>query len=348
MMYINPYREQDKPCWDHYVLNHPSGTAYHLSAWKKAVEAAYGFEQYSLVARSHDPDSGPIIGVLPLIHHHLPFVNGRLVSLPFCDAAGPLANSTHIETALLEACQELLKYKGIKALTLRGGSPFAGYDPETTLNPEKVRMVLQLPGNSETLMAAFKAKVRSQVKKPIKDGLASQIGGMELLDDFYQVFEENMRDLGSPVHSFKMIRSVLKFYKNRAQIAVVKMPDGEVAAAGLILCHPKVVSIPWASSLRRYNRWNPNMLLYWTFLRFSSDMGYPAFDFGRSTPKEGTFRFKKQWGAVPKDLHWFNSDEPTARENGLNLRAAAERIIQFMPVQTMRALGPAVRKYITL
>jgi hypothetical protein len=27
-------------------------------------------------------------------------------------------------------------------------------------------------------------------------------------------------------------------------------------------------------------------------------------DFGRSTPDEGTYRFKEQWGARPVRLHW--------------------------------------------
>jgi hypothetical protein len=29
-----------------------------------------------------------------------------------------------------------------------------------------------------------------------------------------------------------------------------------------------------------------------------------VFDFGRSTPNEGTFKFKEQWGATPIPLHW--------------------------------------------
>jgi lipid II:glycine glycyltransferase (peptidoglycan interpeptide bridge formation enzyme) len=40
------------------------------------------------------------------------------------------------------------------------------------------------------------------------------------------------------------------------------------------------------------------MLLYWTMIRDSIERGYKVFDFGRSTPNEGTYNFKKQWGAV--------------------------------------------------
>ena len=46
-------------------------------------------------------------------------------------------------------------------------------------------------------------------RKPIKEGLTSKTGGAELLDDFYRVFLVNMRDLGSPVHSLKLMRQVL-------------------------------------------------------------------------------------------------------------------------------------------
>ena len=47
------------------------------------------------------------------------------------------------------------------------------------------------------------------------------------------------------------------------------------------------------------------MLLYWTFLAFAADNGYGQFDFGRSTPGEGTYRFKSQWGAEPHQLYWY-------------------------------------------
>ena len=94
----------------------------------------------------------------------------------------------------------------------------------------------------------------------------------------------------------------------------------EPAAGGVILCHSQTVSIPWASAHRHLNRWNPNMLLYWTFLEYAADQGYAFFDFGRSTPGEGTYRFKEQWGAKPAPLFWHNislngspAEEPSHR-----------------------------------
>ncbi|MCG8567276.1 MAG: GNAT family N-acetyltransferase, partial [Desulfobacterales bacterium] len=197
-------------------------------------------------------------------------------------------------------------------------------------------------------------------KKPMRDGLGACIGGRELLDEFYGVFSENMRDLGSPPHSRKWFFEVLKAYGNNAHIGVVRMPDKRPAAAGIILCHSNGVTIPWASSLRRYNRWNPNMLLYWQFLSFSADMGFPHFDFGRSTPGEGTYRFKAQWGARPEPLHWArlavgneicikSSGNPERNGAGPNpLRDTASRSIARLPISILKGVGSLTRKYISL
>jgi hypothetical protein len=65
-----------------------------------------------------------------------------------------------------------------------------------------------------------------------------------------------------------------------------------------------MVEVPWASSVRDYNNLCPNHLLYWHVIESAVADGCDILDFGRSTPNEGTFKFKEQWGAVPVSLHW--------------------------------------------
>lgn len=119
--------------------------------------------------------------------------------------------------------------------------------------------------------------------------------------------------------------------------------------------HPTTVSIPWASSLRRYNRLNPNMLLYWTFLALAADGGHSRFDFGRSTVGEGTFRFKEQWGAKPAPLFWENLSAPEATgapgTSGVLAhkgRRAAEMLWTYLPLGITTLLGPSLRRNISL
>jgi hypothetical protein len=105
---------------------------------------------------------------------------------------------------------------------------------------------------------------------------------------------------------------------------------------------------------------SPNMLLYWTFLTFAADHGYRQFDFGRSTPGEGTYRFKKQWGAEPQQLYWYENRVPakakrnqTSNKEGFSAivspgKKFAENVWQRLPRSGTDWLGPKIRKYISL
>ncbi len=355
---IHLAEESDQRSWDDYVRSHPDGVAYQFFAWKKAVEDAYGFDcPYFIAKRNRN-----VVGVFPLSRIHLPFCAGSLISLPYCDVGGCLADSESVAQALLVRACRFAADRGIGSLEIRAAknSPSASTYTEATPLQNKVRMLLKLPDSGEALMKGFKSKLRSQVRKPFKDGLTAKIGGLSLLDDFYRVFSENMRDLGSPVHSRKWIASVLSFFEESAKCCVVYMPDGEPAAGGIILCHSRTVSIPWASSLRRLNPWNPNMLLYWSLLEYAAESGFYFFDFGRSTLDEGTYRFKKQWGAIPTPLFWLRySVFGFSKKRGKNssflhqarnfsIRNITENIVQKLPVNVATFLGGHTRRYVSL
>ncbi|MDZ7833610.1 MAG: GNAT family N-acetyltransferase [Desulfobacterales bacterium] len=368
-MQVRRAENSDASIWDAYAAGSPEGLAYHLFAWKQATEAAYGFDCPYFLAE----EKNRVCGVLPIVHVHLPFKKGQLVSLPYCDAGGILADRPEIASALFNHACEYARKHNISKIEIRqspslpaAGNPdkagaqegnvgLAGPKPRP---PQKVRMLLELPESSDALLAGFKSKLRSQVKRPARDGLTARLGGVALLNDFYPVFAENMRDLGSPVHGKDWLGGILKAYGENAGCGVVYMPDQTAAAAGIILCHKRIVSIPWASSRQRFNRFSPNMLLYWTFLKFAADRGYRFFDFGRSTPGEGTYRFKAQWGATPQPLHWqrWVLNGKTGRRPATagftvspgRTREILEQIIRKTPLPVATLVGSRLRKYITL
>jgi FemAB-related protein (PEP-CTERM system-associated) len=342
--------DADQSSWDAFVLRHPQGLAYQLYAWKTAVEQAYGFRGLYLLAE----EQGVVCGVLPLIHFKASLLGGgRFVSLPYCDAGGVLADNQAISNGLVVSAEVLTKEKHAKGLELRQSRPLNGTSLRNhAQQTEKVRMVLDLHGDADQLLAGLKAKLRSQVKKPLRDGLSVRFGGAELVDEFYQIFAENMRDLGSPVHSRRWIRAVVVHFGERARIGVVYSPEGLPVASGVILLHPKTISVPWASSLRRFNHLNPNVLLYWSFLAFAADGGFTRFDFGRSTPGEGTYRFKEQWGAEPIPLYWEDRLQSNGKKASVFLegarRRSAEAIWSRLPLSATIALGPVLRRHISL
>jgi FemAB-related protein (PEP-CTERM system-associated) len=347
-MRIRLANDIDQSVWDAFVSRHADGLAYHLYAWRKAVEQAYGFPGVYLLAER----GGDVCGVLPLIRMKAPLFAERMVSLPYCDAGGCLARDAATCEALLAAARDLVTQWGAKGLEIRWAGPGHADAGNGSDEGQKVRMLLELPGDSNRLLAGLKAKLRSQVKKPERDGLRARLGGSELIDDFYGVFAENMRVLGSPVHSKGWIVAVVEAFAGAARVGVVYTPDGTPAAGGVMLLHSRTVSIPWASSLRSCNHLNPNMLLYWTFLSFAADGGYARFDFGRSTPGEGTYRFKEQWGAQPSPLCWQDLTTPELTRRMGNLTGPGRRIAgvvwSYLPLRVTTLLGPPLRRNISL
>jgi len=345
-MQIRVASEADEQVWDEYVIRHPKGLAYHKFAWRQAVKNAYKYDACYLLAEQH----GVVNGVFPLILFRTPFFRKKYVSLPFCDIGGVLAEDEIIAKKLEEKAIELGRENGIDGIEVRKDLG-TGESGATTTEYSKVRMILALPNSSEKLLAGLKAKVRSQVKKPERDGLSARLGGLELLDDFYAIFARNMRELGSPVHSRRWIQAVIQCYGKQARIGVVYTHEGIATAAGVILMHPSTVSIPWASSLRFWNRLNPNMLLYWTFLSFAADNGYSFFDFGRSSPGGGTYKFKQQWGAIQSPLLWtdlLQNQRMQPLTKHLQLRSVFERVWSKLPFRLTTAIGPYLRRYIPL
>lgn len=342
----------DHAQWDDYVLAKERVTPYHTIAWKLAVEAAYGHRGHYLLAE----DGGRIEGVLPLFLLCPPLLGNTLCSLPFCDVGGCLADDDDIRGQLLSEAFALARNTAAAKVEIRED---AAADAETPLpgqfeHAPKVSMTLPLPENSQALLAGFKSKLRSQIKKAEKNGLTFSNGaGEQGIDAFFHVFSRNMKQLGSPVHAKRWFQAVQQHFGDNMLLGLVSM-DSTVVGAGIVLIAAGKAYIPWASTLSAFNRYAPNMLLYWHLLQQSCDAGCKSFDFGRSTLGEGTFRFKKQWGATPAVLQWQTYDpqgqllEAGDSGGGGGARRVIENVWRRLPLSLTVGLGPPLRKYITL
>ena len=352
-------QDTDATRWDAYVCSKDHASPYHLYAWRQAIEEAYAQKGYYLIAQ--DP-KGEICGILPMIHIKPPLVSTQLCSLPYCDRGEALADSPEIIDMLVSRALEIKEQIGANRYDYRANADINEPMDDETMEPgqgaggqTKVRMLLDLPESSEDLLASFKAKLRSQIRKAEKNGLTFEIGNDEsLVSDFYRVFTNNMRDLGSPTHSRKWFDSIRHHYGDRCVISIIRHKDIAIGA-GLVLLTDNTATIPWASTLRRFNRLAPNMLLYWSLLAHATDNGCDIFDFGRSTIGEGTYRFKQQWAARPVRLDWQTlpqhdqvSDTDSAINGKSSLRQTAENIWRKLPLPVTVTLGSTVRKYISL
>jgi FemAB-related protein (PEP-CTERM system-associated) len=309
-------------------------------AWLTVLERSFQHEVFALEAL----DGDRTCGFLPLAYVRSLLFGRYLVSLPYLNSNGVIAENADARKALVDRAVALADELKVRHLELRHEAAVE-HSALTGKLTSKVHMRLPLPSFPGPLWEGLSGKVRNQVRKGEKCGLVVVRGGEELLPEFYDVFSCNMRDLGTPVYGRGLFTAILRQFPGDAELLVARA-DRQPVAAALLLHGPGVTEVPSASSLREFNHTCANMLLYWKLLERAAERGQQVFDFGRSTVDGNTYRFKKQWGAEPAPAVW----QYYRREGGEagDLRPENPRyqrlirIWQRLPVRLTRWIGPAI------
>ena len=327
--------------WDALVEAHEAGTVFHRHRWRRVIEDTFGHEVTLWCVRD---DRGRLEGVLPLVRVRSPIFGHFLVSMPFVSYGGPLGSPEATE-ALGRFAAAMAADTGADLLELRCRREMAIQLP---VSHRKVTVCLTLPeGGADAVWNGLKAKVRSQVRRPQKEGLIARFGPDEVRP-FYAVFARHMRDLGTPVMPWTWFERLHAEFAADIEVGCVYR-GSEPVAAGWGFRSGDEFEITWASALRRYSPLAPNMLLYWAFLERAADAAVRVFNFGRGTPGGGTHRFKLQWGGREEPLWWYQhvagdtAATPSADSSGF---ALAQRVWQRLPLAVANTLGPRIVRYI--
>ncbi len=327
--------ERDRQSWDSFVATAPGASGYHRWGWRDVFSGVFGHESIYLCAR----DAGEIVGVLPLVHVSSWLFGRTLTSLPFVNYGGVVSADDATAEQLIARARDLAAERRCPHVELRHVDRRF---PHLPARQHKVTMLLAL---QEGMWERLDRKVRNQVRKAQKSDLTVERGSSALVDDFYTVFARNMRDLGTPVYPKRLFAQVLRTFSDSTEIHVVRL-KGQPIAAGLTYRSGTRIEVPWASSVRDFNSLCPNHLLYWNIVEQAAADGIATMDFGRSTPGEGTYRFKEQWGAQPVPLHWEYvllgaAEVPNLSPSNPKYRLMVESW-KKLPLPIATALGPRI------
>jgi FemAB-related protein (PEP-CTERM system-associated) len=325
--------------WDAFVSAQPDGSAYHRAGAVEIARRVFGLPVYFASVRD---GSGSLRGILPLVEQASLAFGRFLVSVPYFTYGGILAEDGEAAGALAAAAGSLARERGARHVELRHRSAVAGLALAERL--DKVSLELALPATEAELAKQLGSKLRSQIRRAEREGVEVRWGRGELVDEFYAVFARSMRDLGTPVYPRRFFGAVLDALPD-AEIATVRLA-GRVQASALLVRHRDRVEVPWAAATPEGKRASANMRLYWELLRRAQAAGAAAFDFGRSSVDSGTYRFKLQWGAAPRQLHWhywLPQGAALPQLNHANPKyALAVSVWQRLPLWCANLLGPAI------
>ncbi|HJQ10603.1 MAG TPA: FemAB family XrtA/PEP-CTERM system-associated protein [Gemmatimonadaceae bacterium] len=326
--------------WDDFARAQIGYTHFHRLRWRTVMERAFGHQCLYLAARDA---SGALVGVLPLVRVRSVVFGHYLVSMPFLNYGGPIGTAEGVGALIREATR-IASRDRVKLLQLRNTVPL-----ETTLTAShrKITVILDLASSATEMFKRLTPKLRSQIRRPQKEGITVAFG-TEHLRSFFSVFARHMRDLGTPTQPLAFFREVAEQFPDDCWIGCAYL-NGQPVAAGCGFRFGDEFEMTWASSLRQYNRQAPNMLLYWAFIERAINEGVRRFNFGRCTRGEGTHRFKMQWGGREQDLWWYgvgsSPDVATPSPNDARFRWGP-KIWRRLPASLTTKIGPSIVRYI--
>jgi serine/alanine adding enzyme len=327
--------------WDEFVANAQDSSLYHLSGWSELAREVFGHRALFAEARDH---SGALVGILPMVQQRSLLLGNFATSVAYFNYGGPVARDQNVAMELMDRAAVQAQKLRCRYLEFRDTQARSGNWAQRT---DKITLQLALPPSFDSLSKALGSKLRSQVKRAERERLVRRTGTLDLIGDFYRVFAENMRDLGTPVYPKRFFEAILRRFGSHCQLVVIDW-NGEPAAAAFLTFWRGRAEVPWASCRALAKPIGLNMKLYWELLSIAVERGCTLFDFGRSTVDSGTYRFKRQWGAQPVPLHWYRWErQPTDAETSPTgergrLMELASAVWQRLPLRVANALGPLV------
>ncbi len=289
---VKPFTHGDAARWDTFVDSAGAATFFHRAAWRDILVDALGHRCHYLYAER----DGAITGILPLAEIRSRLFGHSLISTPFCVYGGVVANDAASEAQLTRAATELADGLRVDCLELRErAARHAGWPVKDLY----VSFRKSITPDHDVNMQAIPRKQRAMVRKGIGLGLVAHHAGN--MADFYRVYAESVRNLGTPVLSRGYYERLQQAFGDACEITVVQHAGAPVAAVMSFYFRDEVHPY-YGGSVARGRELAANDFMYWSVMQPAAERGARVFDFGRSKQDTGSYHFKKHWGFEPQPL----------------------------------------------
>jgi FemAB-related protein (PEP-CTERM system-associated) len=327
--------------WDAFVRSTPGGSPFHLLAWKRAVETAFGHRSHYLMAWR----DGAVEAVLPLFEIRGLFGGRGLVSVPYGVYGGICAATPAAASALVEAASALARRVGASYVELRHRPGHALDLPTKTLY---VTFSRPISGSEEENLAAIPRKQRRMTRQGLKNGLRPELG-VRHLDRFWDIYAHSVHALGSPVFPRRLFRAIAQEFGKDCELLTIW--KDETAVSGVLTLFFEDQVLPYyGGALSEALPYAVNDFMYWELLSYAAEAGYRTFDFGRSREGTGAYHFKRHWGFEPVLLPYqyiLRDGHPMPNLSPSNPRMhVAVQIWKRLPLPMTKVIGPWLTRYL--
>ncbi len=329
--------------WDAYIQAHPQGTFCHLLGWKLSVEKIFQHRSYYFIAK----ENKKIVGVLPLFYIARNIFSGpSLISIPFATSGGILSDTQEIGCALLEHAKKLAQELNVDYLELR--NLYKNSFENLISSDLYISFIRSLPSDPNEVLEMLPRKARAATRNAIKKNLSADFEP-DNIKDFYQLFSENKRFLGSPSMPECFFLELRKQFSSSSTILFIRF-EKKLLTAVMTFEFKDTLIAYYSGATLDHTQYNANNFMYYKLMQYGSEKGYHFFDFGRSRKDTGASDFKKNQGFEAKELpyqYYLVQAKDVPHINPSNPKFHLfQKIWKKLPLRVTQILGSQLVKYL--
>lgn len=277
---------------------------FHSLEWMKIVHESLGLKYKIASLKENDIT----VASIPFVTYRNLIKGPCALPLQFSGYYGSIvADSDIFRKKILDQffgyCKKHKLYTQIPEINqIKGHHVFLGY------SIYRINLIMNSPVEEQILAQASK-RMRSYTKSAIKSKLVCCTGGLELLDKFYLLYLQNMKELGTPPLPKIYFKKIFEFLPQLAKIILVKN-QRQVCSGMFVLKVSKSELYAAAISTPRFFRTSQSShLIYLQAAREAQRMGCSVMNFGRSIDNSGPALFKKRYGLEATPLLMYSPNQ---------------------------------------
>jgi FemAB-related protein (PEP-CTERM system-associated) len=335
---IKPYDSTIAESWDQFVYGHPQASFFHLTGWKRVIEKTFRYKaNYHYCERG-----GGLVGIAPIFDFSNWLVGHCYISVPLAAYGGICGEDAESRHILVDHVKRMAADANVDFLELRdrSGEVLSGFNPNQLYVAFNAPLLPIIEANFKRLPK----DTRYMIRKAEKKGLRVQFG-VEQLNDFYELFAQSMKRLGTPVFPKALFQNLISEFPNHSQLMLVY--SGTKPVTGVLSFFFRDTILPYyAGASDEATVLAANNFMYWELIKWAGEHGFKTFDFGRSKKGTGSFAFKSQWNMNVEPLSYqvFLVKRKTVPNfSPVNPKfEMAIRLWRNLPLPVTKWLGPAV------
>jgi serine/alanine adding enzyme len=270
---------------------------------------------------------GVIFGVLPVVN-----TGNAWVSLPHYSYGGLLIKNTEdfqLKGDLLDRLIQKLEIEQTK-----GG--FYYYDVERdielSINKQiffffrslnfygsdkfnssiKVTSIYKIPPTYNELNSSLSSNLRRKIKRAEGHGLTVKYGKEELINDFYEVYSNNIHELNSLNYKKSFFEDILISSNYSNPIFFVAYFNGIAVGSSLLISYMGFHENAFFATLKKYRRMYISDFLHWKMISYSiskgtSDLSNAVYSFGRSSKNSSVHNYKRHWPVTDLQIYCYDN-----------------------------------------